>query len=448
MSTIRPVGNRVDRRIEMRAAYWPLLLWAGQIVVGMPVLAYATHRLIIGKPPGPVLTAVATITLLWTVLVIAVASLRRGREWIRRHKWELLLCFAAVILTGVVFDLMLTISGTVPTIRFLRERSLEYRPSVSTRHRLVAKTVERLDAPPVRINSRGLRGKDLVSSPGRLRLLFLGGSQVFDFDNDWPGEVELLLREQKHDIEILNAAVPGHSTADSVGKLITDYWLLEPDLVFVCHAWNDMKYFARLSEDLPYRDLVGPFREDWRLHPRGFDRLLSYSAFYRRFRNKLNREIVGDEGWVRSPAEGRAGDLGLRQLELNLRILARVTRDLGSVAVLCKQARLPVETSSELDRNRIGYSSVGLGHDELVRAFALVDRTVEQVARDHCADVVDLNGPFSGRSELFRDHVHLTRAGSEAVARVVAARLSEILMNLRDSANADPHATTPKACRP
>ncbi len=412
------------------AARWPLVLWTSQLVVPFAVLAYAARRLALGKPPGPVLAPAALLGLLWAAAAIGAVGLPHGRRWIEARKWELLIAFISLGLTFLLFDLALTLSGAIPTTGAIRARSLEYRSSISTRHRLVPKSVERAAADPVRIGARGLKGDDPapISAAGRLRLLFLGGSQVFDFDHDWPGQVENLLRDQGHDVEILNAAVPGHATGDSLGKLITDLWLLEPDLILTCNGWNDIKYFSSLSPELPYRDFVRPYRGDWRIEPRGFDRLLSHSALYRRVRAKFTREMIGEEGRRPRPPADRIGEAGPEQYRLNLRAIARVAHDLGAVPVFCRQARLPTSSSPEDDRRRIAYGSVGLGHDRLVEAFALTDRIVEEIARSAQAHVVDMSSPLTGRPELFRDHVHFTLAGSRKAALLVADRLSEILL--------------------
>lgn len=414
---------------------WPLALWVSQLLVTVPILAYATRRIFTGAYPGPVLTIAAVTALLWTALVMVLVLQRPGRLWIMRRKWELLLSASILTLTFAVLDAALTFSGTVPTIAAIRARSLEYRASVSTRHRLKTKVIPRDNAAAVQINGRGLRGKEIEASPPeeRLRFLFLGGSQVFDFDHDWTRTLERILEQEGHEVEILNAAVPGHATSDSLGKLTTDLWLLEPDLIFTCHAWNDIKYFGSLSKDLPYRDFVRPFKEDWRLHPRGLDRLVSHFALYRRYRNQFIREMTGAEGRRPSLASDGAGKVGPDQFRLNLFTISHVARLLGAVSVLCKQARLPIHTSSEDDRSRIGYGSVGMNHDDLVEAFAITDRIVDEVAGGGRAHVLDMSGPLTGRPEVFRDHVHFTCDGSREAAHLVADRLLDIY--LEDKAN-------------
>lgn len=412
---------------------WPLLLWLSQLVVPGAILAYLVARILGGDPPGPVLRSAAAVALAWVLTTLVVASAVRGSAWIVTRRYELLILFVTLGAMVVLIDSTLTLSGAVATVDDIRAQSLEYRGSVSTRHRLVPKTIERPDGPPVHINYRGLRGEEIVAmtSGERSRILFLGGSFVFDFDNNWPGLVEEALRSPGHDIEVLNGAVPGHASLDSAGKLLTDLWLLEPDLIVLCHAWNDIKYFGTLSRDHPYRDFVGEFRVDWRVHPQGLDRLLSGSSLYRLVRRDLVRGMIGPEGRKRRrPMSRRIAPEGLEQFRLSLSTFASVSRAIRAAPVLCKQPRLPVADSPDEDRRRIAYVTAGLPHDRLIEAFAHTDRIVEEVAEAWDGRVLDLNAPFSGRSELFKDHIHLTAAGSREVAEHVAMELEKMLTDL------------------
>ncbi len=95
---------------------WPRYLWLAQLLVPLPVIGYAARRFLIGDPPGPVLLPAALLALLWTVAAITVLSLPRGRRWIGARRLEILTCFIALGSTVALFDLALTVTGTVPTI--------------------------------------------------------------------------------------------------------------------------------------------------------------------------------------------------------------------------------------------------------------------------------------------------------------------------------------------
>jgi len=112
------------------------------------------------------------------------------------------------------------------------------------------------DGTPIHIDKRGFRGPGIstVKPPGTTRIVFLGGSHVFDYlGGSWPMMAGDELRGRGREIEVISAGVPGHGSTDSLAKLLTDIWGLAPDIVFFCQAWNGIKSFTRLSPALPYR---------------------------------------------------------------------------------------------------------------------------------------------------------------------------------------------------
>jgi lysophospholipase L1-like esterase len=97
----------------------------------------------------------------------------------------------------------------------------------------------------VRINSLGLRGRDIERKPppGRTRVLALGDSMTFGFyleeEHTWPVRLEARLRELGADVEVVNAGVGGWSI-DSQTQFALERGLeLEPDLVLVGFCVND-----------------------------------------------------------------------------------------------------------------------------------------------------------------------------------------------------------------
>lgn len=415
---------------------WVYYLWLFQLVVPLPILAYASFRLVNGSPAGPQLLAATYVSVLWACGTFVIPLSRRGRKWLIFRRKHLLACFAAFAFAICLGDLCLTLTGVIPTVAAVRARSAEFRAAVSTVHRLVPKTIAHAEGPPVTINSRGFRGPEVaIPKPATMtRIVFLGGSHVADFDrggrNDWPTLTGKLLAERKHNVDVINAGVPGHRTTDSLGKLLTDLWLLEPDMIVVCHAWNDIKYFSRLNVTLPYRDIVTPPKDDWRIEPTGIDWMMCCSALYRMERTRLISILIDEEGEGRLDPTGTVGRFGIRQFQLNLEAICDVANSLGLRVVLCKQARLATYKSGESDKERIAYHMVGIPHDELVRAFAECDRVTTEVARRKGCHIADLSSRLTGRAELFRDHVHFTSKGSQEAAVVMADELDAILKSL------------------
>lgn len=444
---------------------WPWWIWSLQL---LPAAFLLTLGLWIMNAPNPSdgaeVTALAIAGGTWMIAVVAVLCAPRGRRWLigRRAEWGL--CAIVVLLCLVVADVASTVMGIVPTIAQRRSHSLSFADGAFTKNRLTPRTVLVQGGAPMRINRRGFRGPEIAvdKTPGQPRIVFLGGSQVFDYWNEagWPAMVGEELQARNHPVEIINAAVPGHDSTDSLGKLMTDLWTLEPDVIVLCNAWNDIKYFSRVSPERPYRGLPPeepqPWRADWRIYPKGLDWVLSASAIYRCVRWWVARSLYVDgaqlgaqlptvESWFarpkkRSPQESSSaaqtrqfGPWGLRQYRLNLELIADLARHTGAVLVLCRQAHLATKDETGLEQGPVrsyGTIQLELSRDEAMRAFELVYDTIDQVAAQTGALVVDMDRQLSGRGAYFADGIHFTLAGSRAAAQLVAAAIEPLVSEI------------------
>lgn len=440
----------------MTKPLWPLYAWV--LHLGLPSLAisYAGARLLNGVPPGRHVLSAAALATCWFVTALGVVLNRRGRQWLITNRFKWSSAFVSATIAGVAVDFVLTVSGVVPTISALRAKSLEYRPAVYTYSRLrpnqslhdqgvkakvwdgnaqtYVEPKTPVTLPSIDINELGLRGS-VVANPKRretCRILFLGGSQVFGLGSEnWPLLAGEYLLAKNLDVDVINGGVPGHTTFDSVGKVQTEFWLYEPDIIVLCQAWNDIKYFPTLNSNRPWRDVVEPLRRDWRLRPNGVDYLACFSSLYRLIRADLISNLYGDEGERRRSVDGHFLAEGLAQYRLNVETLCDISRNIGAQIVLCKQPRLVTEDLSEGERRRISYDLVGLPHSELVAAFAECDRIIDEIAASkHCL-VSDLSGPMSGHSLWFDDHIHFTVDGGRQAANLLGHDLLSVVTNLK-----------------
>lgn len=403
---------------------WPYVLWLAMLALPAIILAWFAYRLLYGPPPGAFLWALAAAAVLCILGGILALGTAGGRTWIQGHRRKFAAAAGASLFTLVFVDLMLTATGTVPTIGQLRARSLEYRPGVLTRSRLVPKSVRGEGAAAIVINSRGYRGEEIeIPKPaGVKRVIVLGGSQVFDRQGvDWPAQAGVLLARRGKSINVVNAGVPGHAAPDAIGKVLSDLWVLEPDALVLCNAWSDLTYFTDLTPSQPYGDIVTP-PQDWRLHPRGLDWLLSLSALYRHERNWVVPILSGEEDVPPHALTGKVSPWALTQYKLSLQTFCDLGANLGVKVALCKQARLPAAASGTAERNRIGYSYVGMDHDELLAAFEACDRIIDEVAARKNCTVIDMSA-LSGQEDCFTDHIQFSPAGSRQAAKILADAL-------------------------
>jgi GDSL-like Lipase/Acylhydrolase family len=382
----------------------------------------------------------------------------------RRGGQALIACISicvASLLACALGEMYIRLTKPYETPDTIRERSLEYEATLFARHafpQMAQRKHGTWQGPwAVEINERGYRGESFaISKPaGVVRIVVLGGSSAFDAGSDeahsWPHLVHEQLQARGYkQVEIINAATPGHATWDSLGRLYSEIWIFEPDYIVVYHAWNDLKYFGWLTPeksllrgsrppptaqgsnlvDNPFMYYTGPL-----------DRLLSHSQLYTRLRWRYQSwqlGAIGLEGLIRpggtqqsppspNPYVGSYSPWGPRQFALNLRLIADAARDIGATPIFLTEARLVAASNSEADRQRIGYSSVNLSHEAIVRALAECDKAILAVAQEKGAPVLDLSRMFTGHSELFYDHVHTTPEGSAAIAKAVADFLAGVL---------------------
>lgn len=339
----------------------------------------------------------------------------------------------------------------------LRAYSLEYEPSPYTRlqfarsGRLIevdptkAWGVVDADAPSERsffINDLGFRGPEFApsKSEGVTRVFVLGGSSVFDQNvsdrspsvgRSWPNRAQALLRARGFNVEVINAGTPSHSTIDVLGRLTSEIWLYEPDIVVLYSAWNDIKHFraAEIAPDSPLSRLVRPYDPDadpYRNYRGLWDRMLSRSQLYMtlRFRYLSATVDAGAEGWIPSGVSAATyGSFGPRQYEFNLRNFVDVARNIGARPVLSTQVGL----GREAEDGRIAYEYQLLDPVGLRRAYAEVDRIARKVARDEGVPLLDAARDLEDRPSLLSDHVHLSPEGSEALANLLAGFLVSLL---------------------
>lgn len=383
---------------------------------------------------------------------------RRRRE--RRLRLLLVVGSTVVALTAAEIGVRIFLPYNTPDT--LARYSLSYTSTAFTRQRLApeGRLVE-VDAakawgtkpegdPAERtfhINGLGFRGPSFSprKPEGVRRVFVMGGSSVFDQNvsdpspdvgGSWPNRAQTLLRERNvGDVEVINGGTPGHSSLDVLGRLTSEIWLYEPDVVVLYTGWNEIKGFRawEISPEAPPAATVRAFvpgEDPFRAYRGRFDRWLSHSQLYVKVRNRVvgGGLALGPEGRLPEGEPGSSyGPWGPRQYALNVRSFVDVVRNAGALPVLATQATLvtdglPVERASS-----IGSRYQLLDPASLVRAFAEVHGVLRAVAAEKSVPLLDAAAVLSGEPSYFADHVHLTPEGSEALARLTADALEPLL---------------------
>jgi hypothetical protein len=329
-----------------------------------------------------------------------------------------------------------------PTPAAKRKNSLQFVSSIFARH-LFAQRQQMVKGGRDLwwyINEKGYRGRDFSwnKPQGTIRIIFYGGSAVFDkhtsLGHHWPRRVEYLLQKSGFPVEVINAGVPGHASFDSVGRLFAEGHLLEPDIVVLYNAWNDIKYFRSeeplLRQFRPYEPETDP-----RITYQGtLDRLLSeYSQLYLRLRDRYYtwKLRIGPEGAKPpGPHASEIGQVGPRQFRLNVEMFVDLARNIGAYPVLMTQARLVSRQNSPRQRRRIAYHYQLLTHEALCEAFEKTDQIIRQVAARKKVLLIDASKHMTGKDQFFVDHVHLTNMGSLQLAYITASSLTPLVEKL------------------
>ncbi len=322
----------------------------------------------------------------------------------------------------------------------LKEKSLHFKPAVFSKHVLEAREhhmVNSLGA-EYRINGRGYRGPDFkVPKPGGVfRIVFYGGSSAFDIGSsegrDWPHRVEKRLREMGFtQVEVINAGVPAQASYDSIGSLFAEGHLWEPDMAVLYTAWND---FGFLTESRPLQRVIKPYDEkaDPLLNYQGLlDRFLcEISQVYVRVRYRylMNKWKVGLEG-ARSREINRPAltDGGLRQFRLNVETFIDVARNAGAVPVLITEAHPFHRGNSRETDWQYWEQFQTLTLDAMYDAQEKTSAIFHEAGLRKQTAVIDAAAVMDGKTEFFRDHVHLTDAGSERLAELAAEGIARVL---------------------
>ena len=296
--------------------------------------------------------------------------------------FALLVVVAALVFSFLLAEIVVRVLFPFNTPDTVREHSMQYISSVYARallkplDRLVdldnekawgSKSPEEPSDLRIFISANGYRGPSFqVRKPANMtRVIIIGGSAVFDQnmtdsgvdkENSWPNLVGKQLREDGFEnIEVINAGIPGQTSADSLGRLFSQLWMYKPDVLLIYHAWNEIKLW-KLLEITPERPLIShvpsydPNSNPFMSYQGFWDELFSYSQLYVKVRNKyfMWNMNIGSEGVI-SNAQERAdsyGRFGPEQFRLNMHLMVSACKILGITPILITQATLAVPDNS------------------------------------------------------------------------------------------------------
>ena len=292
------------------------------------------------------------------------------------------------------------------------------------------------DKPRYRINKYGYRGQDfpLEKAPDEIRIVFLGGSHVFDVcsydyreDLGFPHLMERSFQEAGYDVRVINAGLPGNDTRYFSAKVLLDLHRFRPDIIVAGSIWNDLKWISRADDETLFlRFSPKALRKNPMTEKVNFlDSVCGFSASYRHVRDvywqrklKLHQDKVIHEGFAEnSEVSSCDSSRGLEQYRQNLTGLVSLIKSIGATPVLTIEERFISPSASDADKRKIPYHMVNVStHSGLIDLFGRCEAVIEEVSDACGVSLINLQPEMEGREEYFFDHIHTSSEGSRFIA--------------------------------
>jgi len=290
-------------------------------------------------------------------------------------------------------------------------------------------------------NALGLRGPETTweKPAGVYRIVCLGGSSTYGFGptsdaTTWPARLQEHLNAAAPPlrVEVLNGGCQGYTSFESLINLSIRLIDLQPDLVVVYHAINDMRcaVWQQARRDNTHWRAIWPVERK-----SAIERLLARTTTFRLLRNldpAWRARRSGDLGWYAirdygrgSYSMGPAAEIGFQSLHRNLVGIAGVARQHGARVLFGLQA------TRWSDFDRFG-DEAWIQRDGMKRALEITRATGAELD----VPVVDLAAVLEAEAErqvaangsdtIFTSEVHITDEGADLLARTLAASILEL----------------------
>jgi lysophospholipase L1-like esterase len=289
------------------------------------------------------------------------------------------------------------------------------------------------------VNRAFFRGPEVspTKPPGVYRIIVLGGSAAFDMykrdEETWAARLERLLDGQwGKRVEVINAGTPGFSTWQARRFLQHKLIRYQPDLVLLYELYNDSLMFR--FEDR------SKMLHAWKVnalgnyvcaaaHPHAgwdaagyvlpatvdFVRMLWIARAKRRAMDAVAQHLH------RAKLDAHATPAGLGFYAENVESMAAFLEARGVSFGVVTQASLIRERNLREHLPRIDYRYRGLDHDALWSAYQRAWRLPKPIVDRHAnAFLIPAHLGIPADFRFFLDEVHLTYAGSELLASIVA----------------------------
>ncbi|MEM9380272.1 MAG: SGNH/GDSL hydrolase family protein [Planctomycetota bacterium] len=281
----------------------------------------------------------------------------------------------------------------------------------------------------IRIDSRSFRGDELeVPKPeGRVRVAFLGGSTTFCAEassnaTTWPSLVVDALTERisGRSFDQVNAAVPGYMSLHSRERFEARVVELEPDVVVIYHATNDLVHDTREVAEAAGLTVPGVGE------PRGLAKWsLTYFLVQKNLQARARiRRAEAANGQLEIDVEALAAKFERRLTDL----VESAQREVSVVAVATFAPKVRRSQTPEEQLANCGTSLFYMPYmtvEGLLDGFDAYNDAIRRVAERTGAILVETVGEIPGDAEHYNDSVHFLDPGSRVMASLVAGALAD-----------------------
>ena len=261
------------------------------------------------------------------------------------------------------------------------------------------------------VNKLGLRGPvpSLPRPPERARAMVLGDSSFFGHglsdDASPTAMIQTGLRSRGVNAEVINGAIPGYSTEQSMLLMDEQGWALEPTLLLIGNLWSDSNFDHFRDADL--------------LHTRALyaHNPMANSRLYRLIAALIDRARGGDinrvVGWTRSSEWPETGTrrVPLQRYAHNLDRMAQAAAKRGIGVAFIAPCNLPMVVEPVRDR-----------------VWGTYFDAQEAVAKHHGVPVIPMLPSLQGQGPapaLFLDQMHPSATGAALWAAEVVNALTD-----------------------
>jgi len=285
----------------------------------------------------------------------------------------------------------------------------------------------------ITINSLGYRGKDfkLIKTPGTFRIVCIGGSTVFGIGSSsdkttFPQFIENILNSKMpgKKFEVINAGVPGYTTAESLIDLELRLLDLSPDLIFIYHGYNDFKpnRFPNFKSDYShwrYREPIyigRPFLDNFRFYTKLTNLILKYVP------KKQDSSFPDLKRFDSASVEG------VKAFERNLRSTIYITKS-RNIKVMLSTFVIPLNDANlkkdpEMFKALL-YFTPTLTYKGVLDARTKYNNAVKELAEEENITLIDFDKIMPQSLEYFDDYVHFNDKGAMFIGENIAKIIIE-----------------------